>query len=68
MRPDRKAALALGRLYTEADSSALPGLLASRQFRHLDMFDWVPLLDIDHITRRWVDMQTLGELDRKSVV
>ena len=63
-RPDRSTALALGRLYTEADSSALPGLLASRQFRHLDMFDSVPLLDIDHITRRWVDMQTLGDIRR----
>jgi len=47
-----------------ADADALPGLLAPRQFRHLDMFGELPLLDIDHVTRRWVNSDTLPDLRR----
>jgi hypothetical protein len=45
-----------------ASSTDLPRVLVARQFRLLDMLGPLPLWDVDHVTRNWVDRDTLPDI------
>lgn len=47
---------------TAALGTDLPNVLVARQFRLLDMFGAAPLKDEPHVTRGWVDQDTLPNI------
>ncbi len=60
----RQALAAGGRSRALSSGDQLPALLAGRQYRHLDTVGPVPPMEVLHVTRNWVDHDTLPSLRR----